>query len=418
MRPGRGLEVDRAVGLDRHLGEDSLDAFFLHDRHRRSGVAIGLVPGRVGLVVQLEDSQVLDRVSGHVRQALADVGAEEDAAFDRLAVLARARPDDPVRLPRRHGPRFDGNRVPDVVDAFVDQVAVAVYVHQVQAELVSDTASRDEEILFRKRIRRLVAGEAARGVVVGGFRRVHGRGSDLRPGQIGGDLGQSVREVPALVRVDDPDRSRPPVVVPHAGEHHSPAAGNRPRLGEMIGPDGLVAPEVRRAGPVLVRRPQLLKPPKRLVGVFPTGIDHSAVVEQGGHEVRLAVVADQVDVAAVGVAAGKDIGVNERPAADIRVAPGSGEEDVAVGQVDRIDVVIFAIGQLPKARPVEVHLVQVKALVIVRLVAEEDLLGVERQIGPPEAPGFSGASWRSPPPGCSPSSTSSRPPGAAMIPMR
>ena len=217
-----------------------------------------------------------------------------------------------------------------------------MHVHQVQAELAVRPAGRDQKILLRERIGRLVAGEAARGVVVGGLLGVFGRCADFRPAQVGGNLGQAVGEVAALVRIDDAQRARPPVVVRHAREHHAATAGDRPRLGEMVGPDRLVAPEVRGAGAVLVGRPEFLQTPQRLIGVFPAGIDHAAVVQQRRHEVRFAVAAYQVDVRPVGVAAGEDIRVDERPAANVGVAARGGEEDVAVGQVERVDVVVLA----------------------------------------------------------------------------
>ena len=68
--------------------------------------------------------------------------------------------------------------------------------------------------------------------------------------------------------------------------------------------------------------------------------------QQGGDEVGLAVVADQVDVATVGVAPGQDVRVDERPAAHVRVAAGGREENMAVGQVKRSNVVVLAVGQL------------------------------------------------------------------------
>ena len=52
--PSRGLEVHGPVYLDRYLAENAFDAFFLDDRHRWSRVTIRFVPGRIGLIVQLE----------------------------------------------------------------------------------------------------------------------------------------------------------------------------------------------------------------------------------------------------------------------------------------------------------------------------------------------------------------------------
>ena len=123
QRPSRrGLEVHRAVGLDRHLGEDPLHALLLHDRHRRAGVAIRLVPGRVGLVVQLEDPQVLDRAPRQVGHALVHVGADRRRPARPACgpCPCPARPRGPA-APAARGRGSDGDRVPDVVDALVDQ---------------------------------------------------------------------------------------------------------------------------------------------------------------------------------------------------------------------------------------------------------------------------------------------------------
>ena len=51
----------------------------------------------------------------------------------------------------------------------------------------------------------------------------------------------------------------------------------------------------------------------------------------------------------------------------------------AVGQVDRVEVVVAAVGQLHQARAVGADLVEVERLFVVRLEAEDDLAGRRRR---------------------------------------
>ena len=225
-------------------------------------------------------------------------------------------------------------------------------------------------------------------MVIGCFRPVLRRKADFRPAQIDGDFRKAMRVVPSLARVDDTDRARPPVVVAHAGEHHAAAARNRTRLGEMVRPYRLVTPEMRRAGPILIGCPELLQAPQRFVRVLPPRVNNATIVQQRGHEIGFAVVADQVHVAAVRVTAGQDVRVDKRPTSDVGVAPRRCEQDVPVGQVDRINVVVLAVGELSYASAIDIHLVQMEAWLVVRLEAEENSPRIERQIGSPETPGF------------------------------
>ena len=56
----------------------------------------------------------------------------------------------------------------------------------------------------------------------------------------------------------------------------------------------------------------------------------------------------------------------------------------AVGQVDRVEVVEVPVGKLHQAGAVDVDLVEVERLLVVRLEAEDDLLAVVGEVGPPE----------------------------------
>ena len=61
------------------------------------------------------------------------------------------------------------------------------------------------------------------------------------------------------------------------------------------------------------------------------------------------------------------------------------ERDVlAVRQVNRVQIVKRAVGELPHARPVGIDLVEVEGLFVVRLEAEQNPLAVERNVRAPE----------------------------------
>ena len=84
----------------------------------------------------------------------------------------------------------------------------------------------------------------------------------------------------------------------------------------------------------------------------------------------------------------RDVRIDVRPAADVGVAAGGREHDVAVRQVDRVDIVVIAAGQLTQIGAVEPDLVQMEALFVVSLVAEQRPLTVERHVRAPVAAGF------------------------------
>ena len=335
-------------------------------------------------MVGLNDPEVPDLLARQVRHALADVGAVEEARLGRLAVGARAGPGHAVGRLRRTRARPDRNGVPDVVCTLINKFAVAAHVHQVQAEPAALAPRRDQKILLRQRVRRLVACVPARGVVVGRLVRVLGRRAALGPRQVARHLRQAQRKVEALAGVDDADGPREPVVVPDAREHDAAGAGYLARLRQVIGPDGLVAPEDRGAGAVGLGGPEALDAPERLVGVLPPRVDDAAVVHQGGGPLGLIAATKNVEVTSVGVAPRQQGRVDERPAPHVTVAARRREEDAPVGQVNRVDVVVRPVGQPPGAPAVDARLVQVETLLVVGLVTEEDPPGVERQVGPPE----------------------------------
>ena len=58
------------------------------------------------------------------------------------------------------------------------------------------------------------------------------------------------------------------------------------------------------------------------------------------------VVVDQIDIAAIDITSCQYVRVGERAEAHVRTAARRGEDDVTIRQVDRIDIVILAVGEL------------------------------------------------------------------------
>jgi len=267
--PGRDLKIDGPVGLDRHFAEDPFHRILLDDGNRRAGMSIGLFPSGVGLVIRLEDPQILDRATRQVGHPLTDVGGEQDSRLVRLAVGTGAGPHDSVGVYRGALAWPDRDRVKDVIGSLIDEFPVPIHIHQIQAEPSVQATRRDQEVLLGQGHRRAVAAEAAGGMVTFRLTRIHRPIAGLRPRQIAGHLGQPVGKVEALRGINDADRTAPPIVVTHAAKHDPAAARNLLRLGGMVRPDTLVTPEHAHPRAVLIDGPELLRAPQCLVGVFP-----------------------------------------------------------------------------------------------------------------------------------------------------
>ena len=111
------------------------------------------------------------------------------------------------------------------------------------------------------------------------------------------------------------------------------------------------------------------------IDVFPARVEHAAVGQRPGRVVLFVVAGDGADVLAVGVAPVHDGDLRE-PAVDPALAAGGDEDDVAVGQVGGLDVVVGAVGELAQAGAIGVDLVEVVLLRAAFAIAEEDLLAV------------------------------------------
>ena len=124
-----------------------------------------------------------------------------------------------------------------------------------------------------------------------------------------------------------------------------------------------------------VHGPQVVELDLAAVDVFPAGVEDAAVGQHPGRVVVLGVGRDALDVRAVGVAAVEDADLGH-PAVDPAVAAGGDEDDVAVGQVGGLEVVVRAVGELAQARAVDVDLVEVVVAGACLAVGEEDPLAV------------------------------------------
>ena len=148
------------------------------------------------------------------------------------------------------------------------------------------------------------------------------------------------------------------------------------RLGAVAVIDDMV-------GAVGIGRPQALRIAEIAIDILPAVVDHAAVGQQRGVSLVQRAVADLLDVGPVGLH-------REEVAHDVPVAhavlglAGRREEDLAVGQVDRVDVGdARAEGQLLQVRAVGMDLVEVVIVAGVHSHREEDVLAVEADVGIP-----------------------------------
>ena len=202
----------------------------------------------------------------------------------------------------------------------------------------------------------------------------------FRPGNFLGHLLDAVRVVQPLGNVENRDRAHVQAVMRHGVEHHQLRAGDLAGLSAMIRPGAVVAPVSGLRGPVGPHRPQALNVLHALVDIFPAGVKHAAVVKERGGILGLGARAEDVNVAAVGTAAGNHRRHRPRRALRVVVGPRGTEQKAAVGQIDRIEVVVQAPRDLAETRAIDVDLVQMVGPLVIQLHGEHHPPGVERQV--------------------------------------
>src|ERR1035437_3121152 len=111
------------------------------------------------------------------------------------------------------------------------------------------------------------------------------------------------------------------------------------------------------------------------IHVFPARVEDATVGQRPGGVVLVVVAGEETDVLAVGVATVQDGDLRE-PAVDPALAAGGDEDDVAVGQVGGLDIVVRAVGELAQAGAIGVDLAEVILLRAALAIAEEDLAAV------------------------------------------
>ena len=128
-------------------------------------------------------------------------------------------------------------------------------------------------------------------------------------------------------------------------------------------------------GAVGVGGPEMMVVDLAAIHVFPARVEQAAIGQRPGGIVLLVVAGDGADVLAAGVAAIQDGDLRE-PAVHPALAARGDEDDVAVGQVGGLDVVVRAVRELAQAGAIGVDLAEVILLGAALAIAEEDLAAV------------------------------------------
>ena len=192
------------------------------------------------------------------------------------------------------------------------------------------------------------------------------------------DRGRLVRPGSGIDHADGPGMLA--LAVPgREARHHLVGTGNR--LGvDHHGPGMLVAVPDHLGGAVGVLGPEMVVVHLAAIHVFPAGVKNPSVGERPGRIVLLVVARDRTDVVPVAVAAVHD-GHLGQPAIDPPLAAGGHEDDVAVGQVGRLEIIIVAVGELAQARAVGADFEEMVGLGSPLAIAEEDCLAVVADLG-------------------------------------
>jgi len=337
----RQLEIRAPLLGDRHGAEQALH------RERAAGRHLGHGAGIVDRLRQdLVDEQVLDRPRldrAHLA-ALVDVHQRQ-----RAVVRARVRLVGEHRLPRagHHRPRLADpvSRLGLLLRQPAEHLGLAPAVHQLDGGLVGD-----QEMALAER---------------------PGVAMDVALADVLDALGV----VRPQARVYQRDLA---VVLAHAvarrpGRHDLRAVGHRLRGQDRAVVD-LIAVEDHLPGAVGVHRPEMVIPHVKAVHVFPTHVGHLAVGEHPRRVVVLDIGRQRADIAPVRLALVERRHLRH-PALHVPVGPGGAEDDPAVRQIGRLEIVptgrrirrvvlhagrdVLALaGQLSQAGAVEVDLVQ------------------------------------------------------------
>ncbi len=357
---GWRLEADGPVRLHWGRAQNPLHAIGLRDGNGGPRVLVGLCPGRVGLGINRQYPHLLHLVLGQQGRSLKNIGTVEHTLLERRLAGADGRPFHPVRNDRRLGARFERQGMPDVFRAGVDQLAVSIQIHQVEAEFPGLRALyRYEEVLPPNRIRGLVRRVDARPVAAS-FSLLLRPVAHLGPPDFRCNLAQPIGIVHSLRRINDAERTIKPAMMPHPGKHNLTGSRNGARLHQHVGPDALIAPERRHTRAVWIHGPKRLHALLFLIRVLPAGIDNPAIRQQGWQEVGLHTSGDHVDVLTVPIAARQNWGGMGGATADIGVCTRGDKHQLAAGKENRIQVVVITKRQLSESGSIDVDFIEVK----------------------------------------------------------
>jgi len=366
-RVGGHRDVGTPVGFDRRRADDPLVVEIVPG-HAGRLLARAAVPGRAGpeaFLRRFHHAHVLDAARLDRFHARADVDVLDVVV---AIVLAQV---DPRRDHGRARARPQGHGIEAARLFHVQQHFVAERVQQVDPHLLAAAGHpRTQEDLVGQRIRVFVLGVHARERVVialaDQFDRVGRPSSQHR-----------LASVQAQASVDD--GQRPPRTIVAGGEvgQQQVRARNRPVVQHRAGRIRVVAPVDGVVGAVGAAAPHALRVAEIAVDVLPAIIDDPAVGQQRGVAFVQRAVTDLLHVGTVGFD-------RKQVAHDVPVAHAvfglarGGEEDLAAGQIDGVDVAhAGAERQLHQARAVGVQLVDVVIVLPVAAQGDEDLAAVE-----------------------------------------
>ncbi len=111
------------------------------------------------------------------------------------------------------------------------------------------------------------------------------------------------------------------------------------------------------------------------VDVLPTHVEHPTIGKHPGGVFMLGIVGEHTNACSVCVAAVKRSYLC-LPTRHIPVATARTEDDRPVGCIDRLDVVVGSVGQLPQIRSVDVDFVKVVGRRPTLAIGKKDLLAL------------------------------------------
>jgi len=186
------FEAYRSVGFHRGGAQNPLHPISLGDGDRGPGVLIRLLPGGVGFGIDRQHPHIFHLVFWKQGVAFKDIGAVEHPILQRRLVRSDFWPGDPIRNNGRLFARLEWHSMPDIVLAGVDQLPIAIQIHQIQAEFPGfGIQDRHQEVLLANRVWRIVGGIDT-GAIGVDFRLFLRAIADFRPADFSCHLAEAI----------------------------------------------------------------------------------------------------------------------------------------------------------------------------------------------------------------------------------